>query len=81
MRGATSVPVWIPAALAAMFAVAAPASAQDSVLGTFTVNGKTTRFTNVYATMETSPIEASEKYLMLLVTNVPVGPATDRPTS
>jgi hypothetical protein len=69
--------VWIPAVCAAIFAVAAPASAQDSVLGTFTVNGKTTRFTNVYATMETSPLDASEKYLILLVTNVPVG-AGDR---
>ncbi len=57
----------------AMLCAAATASAQDSVLGTFTVNGKTTRFTNVYATMEDSPANASEKYLILLVSDVPLG--------
>ncbi len=77
MRGATSVFVWLAAACAASLAVAAPAFAQDSVLGTFTVNGKTTRFTNVYVTMEASPVDASQKYLILLVTDVPLA-ASDR---
>ena len=51
---------------------ARPASAQDSVLGTFTVAGKTTKFTQVYATMEASPSDARQKYLILLVTDAPV---------
>jgi len=53
--------------------------AQDSALGTFTVAGKTTKFTNVYATMEASPTDEAQKYLMLLVTDAPV-PAADRAT-
>jgi len=56
-------------------AAALPAAAQDSVIGTFTVNGKTTKFTNVYATMEASPTDDSEKYLMLLVSDVAIAPA------
>jgi hypothetical protein len=54
---------------------ALPAAAQDSVVGTFTVNGKTTRFTQIYATFETAPDNAAEKYLILLVSDVPVAPA------
>jgi hypothetical protein len=45
---------------------------QDSVLGTFTVGGKTIRFNHVYATFETSPVDDSQKYLVLLVSDVPV---------
>jgi ankyrin repeat protein len=56
-------------------AVSLPAAAQDSVIGTFTVNGKTTKFTNVYATLEASPTNGSEKYLILLVSDVPIAPA------
>lgn len=52
-----------------------PAAAQDSVIGTFTVAGKTTKFTNIYATLETSPTNSSEKYLLLLVSDVPIAPA------
>src|SRR6187200_1196375 len=53
--------------------------AQDSVLGTFTVTGKTTRFNHVYASFETSPVDAAQKYLVLLVSDVPV-PVADRST-
>jgi hypothetical protein len=48
---------------------------QDSVLGTFTVGGKTVRFTHVYASFETSPLDASQKYLVLLVSDAPVAVA------
>jgi hypothetical protein len=61
-----------------LFAAAIPAAAQDSVLGTFTVEGKTTRFNHVYATTEASPTNSSERYLILLVSDVPIAPA-DRP--
>ena len=55
-------------------AAALPAAAQDSVIGTFTVSGKTTRFNHVYATLETSPTNSTEKYLILLVSDVPIAP-------
>jgi len=64
---------------AALLGVAAHAAAQDSVLGTFTVNGKTTRFTNVYATLDGSPTDASQKYLVMLVASAPVAPADRTP--
>ena len=54
---------------------AASASAADKATGTFTVDGKTVRFTEVYASLERDPVEAGRKYLMLLVTDVPVAPA------
>ncbi len=54
------------------------AAAQDSALGTFTVGGKTIRFSQVYATREASPQEASE-YLILLVSDVPVALADRSP--
>lgn len=75
----TSTPRYARAVLA--FAVllgsARPAPAQDSALGTFTVGGKTTRFNQIYATLETSPSDASQTYLILLVTDVPIA-AADR---
>jgi hypothetical protein len=60
-------------------AAALPADAQDSVIGTFTVAGKTTKFNNVYATLEASPANSSEKYLILLVSDVPIAPADRSP--
>ena len=65
--------------LAIVFAIligmAGRVDAQDSVLGTFTVSGKTTRFSHIYATLENSPSDAAAKYLMLLVSDIPVAPA------
>jgi hypothetical protein len=55
--------------------VAAPASAADKATGTFTVEGKTVRFTQVYASLERDPVRADRKYLMLLVADVAVAPA------
>src|SRR5262245_30008129 len=71
----------LPTLVCAVLLAAAsfPAAAQDSVIGTFTVNGKTTKFTNVYATMEASPTNSSEKYLMLLVSDVPIAAAERTP--
>ena len=58
--------------------VAAPlTAAADKATGTFTVEGKTTRFTEVYASLERDPVQAGRKYLMLLVADVPVA-AADR---
>jgi Ankyrin repeats (3 copies) len=77
MRGMT--PASVGLVVAAICGVARPASAQDTVLGTFTVNGKTTRFTSIYATMETSPADAAQKYLILLVSDVPLAAADRSP--
>src|SRR4051794_25044454 len=54
---------------------AVPVSAADKATGTFTVEGKTVRFTDVYASLDRDPVAAGRKYLMLLVTDVPVAPA------
>ena len=62
-----------------LFAAAVPSAAQDSVLGTFTVDGKTTRFNHIYATMETSPVNSAEKFLILLVSDIPVAAADRAP--
>src|SRR5436190_9221563 len=58
---------------------ASPAAAADKATGTFTVDGKTTRFTEVYATLEPDPAAADRKYLMLLLTDVRLGPADRTP--
>jgi len=59
--------------------LAGSAQAADKVVGTFTVEGKTVRFAGVYATLERDPADAGTKYLMLLVTDVPVAPADRAP--
>jgi hypothetical protein len=58
---------------------ATPAVAADKATGTFTVDGRTTRFTEVYASLERDAAVAGRKYLMLLVTDVPVAPADRMP--
>ena len=59
--------------------LAGSAQAADKVVGTFTVEGKTVKFAGVYATLERDPADAGTKYLMLLVTDVPVAPADRTP--
>lgn len=60
-------------------AVITSAAPADKAIGTFTVGGKTDRFTQVYATLEADPQEANDKYLMLLVADVSVVPADRTP--
>ena len=67
------------ASAVAFVLTASPARAQDSVLGTFTVAGKTHRFTNVYATLEASPDEPGSNFLILLVSDAPLTPADRAP--
>lgn len=61
--------------------VAAPwtVTAADSVLGTLTVNGKTTTFKNVVATIEKDPANPEREYLVLLVSDVPIAPSDRAP--
>ena len=52
----------VPVTVCALLALAAiRAAAADKVVGTFTVNGKTTQFTQVYATLEGDPVQASRQ--------------------
>src|SRR5687768_2440162 len=60
---------------AILVSAAVGAAAQDSAIGTFTVGGKTTKLSHIYATMEASPEDTTERYLILLVSDVPVAPA------
>src|SRR6185436_4996765 len=61
-----------------LFAIAgASVSAADKATGTFTVDGKTARFTQVYASLDRDPVRADRKYLILLVSDVAVA-AGDR---
>ena len=70
----------VPVTVCALLALAAiRAAAADKVVGTFTVNGKTTQFTQVYATLEGDPVQASRQYLMLLVADVAVAPSDRAP--
>jgi len=55
------------------------ARAQESALGTFTVNGRTTRFAHVYATLATDPRDPAQEYLIMLASDVPVAPADQSP--
>ena len=57
----------------------ASAGAQESAIGTFTVNGRTTRLAHVYATLATDPRDATQEYLIMLASDVPVAPADRSP--
>ena len=72
-------PIRRAVAVLALALVGAPLWAADKATGTFTVEGKTVRFTQVYASLERDPVEADRKYLMLLVADVPVAPADRAP--
>lgn len=62
----------------AIVAAAATASAQE-VVGTLTINGKTTLLKHAAATIETDPARPTEEYLVLLVSDVPVAAADRTP--
>src|SRR5262245_28473976 len=64
-------------ALLAFLVFGQQAFAADSVTGTFTVNGRTLQFKNVYASLERDATARDRQYLMLLVSDVPVA-AQDR---
>ena len=63
-----------------LLASVAHAGADDRVTGTFTVNGKTTKFSEVYATIESDPATPSTHYLMLVLSDLPVPPADRTPS-
>jgi hypothetical protein len=66
--------------LACLLCLGGVARAQESAIGTFTVNGKTVRFSNIYATLESAPGEPKQRYLIMLVSDAPVA-AGDRTPS
>ena len=55
------------------------AHAQDSAIGTFTVDGQTTRFGHVYVTLSADPANEAQDYLILLVSDVAIAPADQVP--
>ncbi len=55
------------------------ARAQDSAIGTFTVDGQTTRFGHVYVTLSADPTNQAQDYLILLVSDVAIAPADQVP--
>jgi hypothetical protein len=61
--------------LLSIVVLAGSAQAADKVVGTFTVEGRTVKFADVYATLERDPANAGTKYLMLLVADATVAPA------
>jgi hypothetical protein len=62
----------------ALFLLFAPVlAAEDEVVGTLTVHGKTTTFHHVYASLETESGQPDEKYLVLLMSDAPL-PDGDR---
>ena len=69
----------ISASALSAFVAVGSASAADKVTGTFTVEGQTIRFAQVYASLEGDPADASRQYLTLLVADVPVAPADRAP--
>ena len=50
-------------------------AAQESAIGTFTENGRTTRFAHVCATLATDPSDPAQEQLIMLASDVPVAPA------
>jgi hypothetical protein len=66
-------------ALLAFLILGQRAFAADSVVGTFTVNGRTLQFKNVYASLERDAAVRDRQYLMLLVSDVPVAAADRTP--
>jgi hypothetical protein len=63
----------------ACYAGAGPAFAQSSIVGTLTVDGATTKLTQVYVTREASPNEAGQHYVLVLATDRAVAPADRTP--
>lgn len=63
----------------ALVLCASGASAADSVTGTFTVKGKTHLFKQVAVTKTSNPAEPGSKYLVVLVSDVPVAAADQKP--
>lgn len=68
-----------PIPLAMMLLCASSASAADSVTGTFTVKGKTHLFKQVAVTKTSNPAEPGSRYLVVLVSDVAVAAADQKP--
>jgi hypothetical protein len=69
--------VRLPRTLLVSVLLIGTASADDA-LGTFTVKGRTTRLLEAYVSMDTDPEDPGRKYLIALLSDVPVAPADRR---
>jgi hypothetical protein len=72
-------PIPLAMMLPALMLSASIASAADSVIGTFTVNGKTHLFKQVAVTKTSNPAEPGSEYLVVLVSDVAVAAADQKP--
>ena len=69
---------FVTGALAVALSAVTPLFAEKAS-GTFTVAGKTTRFTEVYASREADPSVPGREYLVMLVVDTPVAPIDRTP--
>jgi hypothetical protein len=72
-------PIPLAMLLPALMLSASAANAADSVIGTFTVKGKTHLFKQVAVTKTSNPAEPGSKYLVVLVSDVAVAAADQKP--
>jgi hypothetical protein len=72
-------PIPLALMLPALMLSVSSANAADSVIGTFTVKGKTHLFKQVAVAKTANPAEPGSQYLVVLVSDVPVAAADQRP--
>jgi hypothetical protein len=72
-------PIPLALMLPALMLSVSSANAADSVTGTFTVKGKTHLFKQVAVAKTANPAEPGSQYLVVLVSDVPVAAADQRP--
>jgi hypothetical protein len=72
-------PIPLAMMLSALVLSASAANAADSVTGTFTVKGKTHLFKQVAVTKTSNPAEPGSRYLVVLVSDVAVAAADQKP--
>jgi hypothetical protein len=63
---------------AGVFVIGAAYASADEALGTFTVKGHTTRLVHAYLSMDTDPEDPGRKYLVAILSDLPVPPADRR---
>jgi hypothetical protein len=65
----------LPRTLVVGLLISATVASADDALGTFTVKGRTTRLLEAHISMDADPEDPSGKYLVALLSDVPVAPA------
>jgi hypothetical protein len=63
---------------AGVLVIGAAYASADEALGTFTVKGHTTRLVHAYISMDTDPEDTGRKYLVAILSDLPVAPSDRR---